>query len=288
MNASEVMTANAGVVRMRDHRDLRSFWWRALRAGLLVQALPGIAMDAGLVDDRYAWIRAVALWNPNAVIAGRAAGALDFDDCAPLSTISVYVNLPMADRGPIQFFRTKLDPALLEWKDGVRITGPAATAITAGLEDDLGPGTTALRKGRTTPAKISSAARSWSQRSRKRACELAHDLSGNPWSPAEVDAHRLFREAGIRGWQGNKAVVLDGTTLVPDISIEEARIAFEINSFQFHSTHRAMEEDSSRLNRFIANRWRSYTLTPRQMRDHREETKEFVRSVVWDRHRLGA
>lgn len=271
---------------MRDHRRLRTCWWRSLKAGHLLQPLPGIAMDAGLVDDRYAWIRAVALWNPNAVIAARAAAAIDFDEDAKLDTISVFVDRPMKNRGPIRFFRTALDVDLLHWKNELRITRPAATAITAGLEGDLVPGTTALRKGRTTPAKITAAAQSWPQRSRKQALELAHDLSQNPWSPAEVDAHRLFREAGIRGWRGNVPVTLDGQRFVPDISIEDARIAFEVNSFEFHGTQRAMEEDSSRLNRFLANRWRSYTLTPRQIRDHRDETKHFVRSVVWARHRL--
>lgn len=285
MDAGEVLAANGGVVRLREHRRLRSCWWRGVKAGRLVQPLPGVVMDAGLVEDNFAWIRAVSLWNPNAVVAGAAAAALDFDPTLQPAEVAVYFEGPMTDRGPLRFFRAKLDPDLLDWHGDVRVTGPTGTAITAALTGDLSPGTTALRKGLTSPTRIGLAAESWSPRTRNRARDVALDFSRNPWSPAEVDAHRLFREAGIRGWTGNGEIWFGERKFVADILIRRAKIAFEVNSFEFHSSRGAMEQDSSRLNQFLSHGWRSYTLTPGQIRDQREETKAFVRSVVWDRHR---
>lgn len=249
-----------------------------------MQALPGIAMDAGLVEDPRAWIRAVSLWNPNAVVAGAAAAAITFDEETPLTTVPVYVKDRVADRGPLRFIAGDLDPELLQYEGGIRVTNPAATAVTAGLAGQFGPGTAALRKHRTSPGKIAEAAEAFPLRSRPRARGVALDLSGNPWSPAEVDCHRLFRKAGITGWVGNVEVWLSGARYVPDVSLRGARIAFEVDSFQHHGSREAMEQDSGRRNQFLSHGWRSYTLLPSQIRDLEEETIAFVRSVVWRNH----
>ncbi|GAB3813105.1 hypothetical protein GCM10028820_07290 [Tessaracoccus terricola] len=282
------MAAARGVVRMKDHRSLRTSFWRNLKSGRLVQALPGIAMVRELAEDPRAWIRAVNLWNPNAVIAGCAAASITFDTEIPLTTVSVHVKDRIDDRGPLRFIAGQPDSDLLEWKDGIQVTGPEATALTAGLEGQLRPGTEALRLGVTTPGKILDAAEGWTLRSRRAARAVALDLSGNPWSPAEVDFHRLLRKAGIQGWQGNQAVWLGGSKFVPDASIHAAKIAFEVNSVEHHSSREAMEQDASRLNTFLAHGWRSYAFIPSQIRDFEAETIEFLRSVVWKRHRLSA
>lgn len=285
MGAREILDIHHGIVRTAQYRSLRTQWWRGVRSGNLVQALPGVVMDKGLEPDPRAWIRATALWNPNAVISGAAAAALTFDPGAEVTTIDVHVKGELADRGPIRFRRDTIDPELLDWVDGIRVTGPVATAITAGIVGDFGPGTAALRMGATTPPAVSEHAAMWSQRSVVRARDVALALSGNPWSPAEVEAHELFRAAGVRGWAGNREVLVNGRRLVPDIGLHRARIAFEVNSFQFHSSRTAMEHDAARHNQFQSIGWDSYVLTPAQIRDHRAETIEFVRSVVWARHR---
>lgn len=285
MGAREILEIHHGIVRTAQYRSLRSDWWRGVRGGSLVQPLPGIVMAKGLESDPRAWIRATALWNPNAVISGAAAAALTFDPEAQLAAIDVHVRGDLKDRGPIRFRRDTIDPDLLDWVDGIRVTGPVATAITAGVVGDYGPGTAALRMTAMTPSMVSEHAATWSQRNVVRARAVALALSGNPWSPAEVEAHELFRAAGVRGWEGNREVQVSGCVLVPDIGLRRARIAFEVNSFQFHSSRTAMERDAARLNQFQSIGWDSYVLTPGQIRDHRAETMEFVRSVVWARHR---
>lgn len=284
MRAQDILIAHHGVVRMVEHRTQRTSWWRGLQDGRLLQPLPGIVMDAGLAHDPRAWIRSVALWSPHAVIAGRAAAAMTFAPLIDVETVTVYARGRLPDRGPIRFRRSAIAPDFLDWSNGIRVTVPVATALTAGLENDFVPATTALRQRLISPADIAASAQRWSRHTAARARRVAEALSNNPWSPAEVDAHALFRRAGVRGWQGNPEVWLDGTRLVPDIGLIEARMAFEIDSFEFHSSNEAMERDAARKNRFLAAGWRSYALTPRQIRDHPEETAAFIRSVVWKRH----
>ena len=227
----------------------------------------------------------MSLWNPNAIIAGSAAAALTFDPSLRPREILVYAKGTLADRGPLRFRRDRIDPALTTWRNGIRMTGHVGTVLTAGLEGDLATGTTALRHGLVRPEDIAEHAASWTARRAPQARSVAHALSGNPWSVAEVEAHELFRSAGIRGWEGNQEVWLCGHRFVPDISIPATRTAFEVNSYEYHSSPDALERDGTRLNAFISAGWRSYSLTPRQIRDHPAEAIEFVRSVVWRRHR---
>lgn len=72
------MREYGGVVRVADHPELRSAWSRRATAGAVVRALPGVVMEAERARDPLAWVRAVHAWDPNAVIAGRAAAHLAF------------------------------------------------------------------------------------------------------------------------------------------------------------------------------------------------------------------
>lgn len=259
-----------------------------VRRGELVRVLPGVLLHPSVVDNPRVWIRAVHAWDPNAVIAGRAAAALTFAPDAEITAVPVYSLTRLEDRGPLRFHRSPVAPELLEWADDIRITGAEATAISGALAGDFEPATTALRKNLISPGSVEQATRWWSTRPRSKVREVVADLRGNPWSVAEVHAHRLFRRAGIVGWEGNPRLVLNGTEMFPDIAIRGCRTAFEINSFAHHSSRSEMEHDAARRNAFTAAGWRSYALTPRQITDLPDETIEFVRSVVWRRYRRGA
>ncbi|WP_461107535.1 hypothetical protein [Tessaracoccus terricola] len=287
MGIEDVLAAAHGVVRLAEHRPLRSSWSRAVKAGRLVQLLPGVVMDPGLVNDPAACIRAVTMWNPNAIIGGRAAAALTFDPEIDLKTVDVYAESHLTARGALRFHRDTIDPDLTKWEDDVRVTEAAATVLTAGILGDLHVGTRALKLEATTPKEIEKHAGWLTLRRATAARGVALALSRNPWSVAEVDAHALFRDAGLEGWEGNRPIMINGKELIPDIGFHDARIAFEIDSFEFHSAREAMERDGSRRNQFHSAGWRTYSLTPRQVREHRAETIAFARSVVWERHRRG-
>ena len=287
MRASDVIEYHRGVVPISAYPSLSSSWRSLVANGRLLRALPGIGLDAGLAEEPRPWIRAVQLWKPNAVIGGGAAAALTFAPELQLTSLHVYCETRQQDVGPLRLHRMML-PAHMVMCLGagaLRVTTPAATCLTAGLEGDLTPGTTGLRLGAVSVAGLKTTANSWRTRRSNALAEVVRDLSGNPWSIAEVQAHRLFRKAGITGWFGNHRIRVGSRTLVLDVAIPEAKVAFEINSFQFHSSREAMLHDSVRANALTALGWRVYTLTPGQITQHEEETGEFIRSVVWEQHR---
>jgi len=237
-------------------------------------------MDGALVEDPVAWMRAVHAWDPNAVVAGRAAASLAFAPETTVDRVSVYTSSRIADRGMLRFRRHVLRPELTSWVGGLRITMPAATGLTAALEGDYEPATTALRLSLVDVGALRECGRLLTVRPAGRVREVLRDLSGNPWSVAEVDAHRLLRGGGVTGWMGNHPVVLRGSRYVLDLAFPEAKVAFEVNSFQFHSSKQAMMRDAGRANALLAAGWRPYVLMPTQIAHHPEETLDFVRSVV--------
>lgn len=285
MGAAEVLADANGVVRMAEHRGLRTSWWRAIKAGRLVHFLPGIVMEPGLVDDVASCIRALILWDPNAIVGGRAAAALTFDPELDVKQVDVFAHVNFRKRGLLRFHGDTIDRDLTKWESGVRVTESVATVLTAGILGDLHVGTRALMLEATTPQAIEKTAELWTLRRARAARGVALALSRNPWSVAEVEAHALFRDAGLEGWEGNRAIIVDGKQLIPDIGFHDAKIGFEIDSYEHHSSREAMERDGGRRNQFHSAGWRLYSLTPRQVREHRAETAAFARSVVWERHR---
>lgn len=269
-----------GVVRTTEFPSLRTSWSERVTSGELIAALPGVVMDASLKDNPFAWIRAVHIWNPNAVIAGAAAAKLTFATELKLTTIRVLTSSKLLDRGPIRFHRCSIHPDLLDWVGELRVTGPDATALSAGIDGDYEPGTSALRLRLVTPESIAAAARRWTTRPRSAFRAAVNVLGSNPWSVAEVEAHRLFREIGIIGWVGNPRLIIDRQAVYPDIALLAPKIAFEINSFAHHSSRYDMERDSSRMNLLIAAGWQVYVMTPSQVRNNPVETAEFVKRVV--------
>ena len=237
-------------------------------------------MDAGLTSDPIAWVRAVHAWDPNATIAGRAAAHLTFAPDLAVTEIEVYRAGLQSDRGPLRFRRHLLNPELTTWVGSLRVATPEASALTAALAGDYDPATIALRKSMVSVASLSDAARLLATRPAHRLRTVLRDVSNNPWSVAEVRAHRLLRRAGIGGWIGNYPIAVDGQVLTVDIAIPEARVAIEVNSFEFHSQRAAMERDAFRSNALLSIGWRPYVLTPRQIAERPDETINWLRSVA--------
>lgn len=64
--------------------------------------------------------------------------------------------------------------------------------------------------------------------------------------------------------------------------------ALEIDSYEHHSSPADMEHDAARRNLFLAAGWRSYSLTPRQVRDDPAASVHFLRTILPQRHLSGA
>ena len=62
-----------GVMRVPAGAASEAQACRAVRHGLVIRPLPGVIMDGALAGHPGAWLRAVHLWRPDAVLDGRAA-----------------------------------------------------------------------------------------------------------------------------------------------------------------------------------------------------------------------
>ncbi|MCC2592332.1 DUF559 domain-containing protein [Tessaracoccus sp. OS52] len=278
---------DGGVLRIADHPGKRSALSRLVAEGRLIKALPGVLMHPDLNDDADAWLRAVLLWQPNAIISGRLAANWGMGLTLDVAEVLVSAKTRMKKRGLVRFQYLSFPTELLEWGPDVCFTGAEATCLAAGLAGDFDPATAALRGSRVTPESLLTTARRWPGRHHSERLELARELSRNPWSVAELQLHRLLRGSGIIGWTGNHAVTVAGNRFVIDVALPRMKLGFEVNSFEFHSTREAMERDSSRMNALAGAGWTVYVLTPRQITEDPDETVEFIRSVVNKRHKRG-
>ena len=118
-----------------------------------------------------------------------------------------------------RFVRRHLIPELWTEVNGYRLTVPALTALDL-CEDLGGDGIDEVLGGQGHPADLHETMalihRQPGNETRRR---LLRESSDEPWSAAERLLHRLLREAGIEGWQGNVELTIGRSTYVVDVAL---------------------------------------------------------------------
>ncbi len=118
-----------GVVSLPSAGPLSRQARRAVANGLAVRPLPGVVMDAALVDNPDAWIRAARCWRPDAVLTGRAALRAQCLPRISLDGVDLLVPHTLSDRPRVRGHRETLPDELVSTVRG----GPTATAAAACL-----------------------------------------------------------------------------------------------------------------------------------------------------------
>jgi very-short-patch-repair endonuclease len=90
---------------------------------------------------------------------------------------------------------------------------------------------------------------------------LLIDSRNEPWSAAERLSHRLLRAAGIKDWQTNMPVWLDGQIFYIDIAFKQRKLAIEIDGRLHETDEDLFESDRWRQNALVANGWRVLRFT---------------------------
>ncbi|MBI4900220.1 MAG: DUF559 domain-containing protein [Actinobacteria bacterium] len=235
-----------------DQRTLRS----ALAGGLVTRLLPGVYAAAGLSEDLAVRAATVALWNPDAVVTGRAAARLTF--WPDLSVTDIHVaRQARPPRGVgYRFEERTIAPEHIAELRGLRITAPALTAVD--LVDELGGDAidTCLRSRAARLEDLWSAFAAHPSRpgnaARRR---MLLDSRDEPWSAAERLSHRLLRAAHITGWKANHRVVISGSCYFIDIAFRRERLAVEIDGRLHEDDRRLFESDRYRQNQLVAAGW---------------------------------
>ncbi len=206
-------------------------------------------------------------WNRDAVLHGAAAAKLTFwpELTVPLIEASAGRDLR---RAGFLIKRRRLPVELIVEIDGVRATSPALTALD--LSTTLGGNAidTVLRTRAATLDQLHAALAVMPCRDGNRERRmLLLDSRDKPWSEAERDLHRILREAGITGWEGNWGFEkLTGTYWI-DVAFPGLKLAIEVDGWEFHKTKEAFENDRWRQNDLVLAGWRVLRFTATMIRD---------------------
>ena len=152
MELVDILEANGGVAKISSVGRVARQARRAAREGHVIRPLPRIVMTATAARHPESWMRAVRLWRPSAVFAGRAALYLAGMRDLKVTEIDVIVphSMPRCSRRPwLRFHRAASEP-VIEDRYGVRTTR-AYTCFWLALRGDWEAATECLRQGYATP-----------------------------------------------------------------------------------------------------------------------------------------
>ena len=244
------------VLQARDHRMLRNPILRATAEGRLARLLPGIYVDAGRAGELATRAAAVARWDPDAVICGRAAAALTYWPEATVGTIEVASVVRHAPQTGFVFTQRRIPPEVLQQHGALRLTAPSLTAMELATFEFTDPIDIALRRRAVSVASMRDALDLTSHRrghtDRRR---VLLDSRDEPWSAAERLAQRIYRRAGITDWVANLATVVRGATYYLDIGFRRERLACEIDGRLHETDVDVFETDRTRQNALVLAGW---------------------------------
>lgn len=191
-----------GVIRRRDHPDLRHAIDAAHRRGELVRLLPATYATPTAATTLEGRARAVCLYDPDAVVTGDAAAWLTGFPVREPATIEVTSPHQRRPAAGYEFRRRAIPPHLVRRMTGYRVSSRALTALDASgaAKDPVGY---ALRKGSSVKDLDLALATTRHRRGnagRRRKLDAARD---NPWSTAESRAHSALRRGRVSGWRAN-------------------------------------------------------------------------------------
>ncbi len=258
-----LIQANGGMIlgRGQPHTMARRLR-RLVAAQELASPLPGVFIPADLATDPPTLAKAVQAYYPNAVLAGAIAARLTYWPTLGVPHLSVLQRRDPPRIGPYRFSRRRVPPDLIYEIDGLRVQAPALTALELAEQSDGESIDRALRDRVATIASMRAALKESPHRpGNADSTRWLLDSRDEPWSRAEREAHRLLRAWGITGWRANHEVHCRGVRYFIDVAFPRKRIAMEVDSREFHSSHEAFEADRRRLTALRRTHWRILQVT---------------------------
>ena len=202
-------------------------------------------------------------------MASSAAAKVTFWPKLPVAQVEIAVSTRKGNHRGLRIARRRIPPELISEVQGIRVTSPALTALDLSVTLGGNAIDTVLRTRAATLDQMHEAlALVPSRRGNADRRMLLLDSRGKPWSEAERDLHRLLREAGIDGWQGNYGFELLSGVYWIDVAFEKLRLAIEVDGWEFHQTEEAFESDRWRQNDLVLAGWIVLRFTAKMIRDH--------------------
>jgi very-short-patch-repair endonuclease len=224
---------------------------------------------------------AVGRWDRDAVLTHEAAAAVSFWPGLAVPVVRCAVRHYRPPQSGFAFSRGPIPPELVWFRNGLRLTSPALTALD--LCEALGGGAIdrALRTRSTTVALMRMALAMTAGRTGNRVRrQLLLDSRDEPWSEAERQVHRLLRAAKITEWQANQPVRLGGVTVYPDVCFRRLRLVVEIDGREFHNDPEVFESDRHRQNLLVLHGWRVLRVTWQMIQQEPDRVIAMVREAM--------
>lgn len=282
----QLFADGGGVIHRSEHPELGATLDWLLRTKELTAILPGVYVPTTASADLAVRMAAVAAWNADAVIVGRAAASVTFWPEIRLDRIDIALRVAREFRSA--GFRLQRRTVPIDWvrelsfgTRTVRVSAPALTAVE--LADGLGgePIDNVLRTGQATLDDMWSALSAAKGRGgnaiRRR---LLWESRDTPWSESERLAHQLLRGAGIYGWRGNEKVVINGRIFYIDICLRRLKIAIEIDGRDHQRDITTFVRDRERQNALVLAGWTVLRFTWEDLDQHPQRFVAQVRSVI--------
>lgn len=245
---TELLDLSGGIIGRRHYPELITRLDAAQRRKELVAVLPGVLAHPDVARDWRTIVRAVPLWDDDAIVFGDAGAALTFWPELTPGPVEVAGRRARFRKPGVTVSERAIPPELIVRIAGVAVAAPALTAI------DLVPRyggdaiDRALRSRMTTLADMYRALDLTPGRpgnaDRRR---MLLDSRGEPWSEAERLSHRLLRRAGLTRWHANVPIVCHGHTYFEDIAMDDCPVVLEIDG-KVHLRPDAFETDRRRGN----------------------------------------
>lgn len=285
-----MLEAGGGLLRRADHPELRGSidWMLRSPKKEIVRILPGVVAASAVADDFQVRIKAVMLWQPDAIITGDAAARLDFWPEHPAEVIDVIVPQFTRAAPGVRIHRVRMPLDHMVETEGVRRTHPAWTSVWLADQDGGAAIDEALRRGEATVQEIQGALGSMSTRVATATRRFVVDNSRDtPWSQAERRWHMMLRRYGVTDWSGNLPVEIGGVRMVLDAAMEELKIAMEVQSVQHHTDPETFYKDQGRITNLVANGWTYFPITTRMMDEEHTLMAQFFATIERCRRELG-
>lgn len=277
---------SGGVISRRQHPKLARIidWLAATKR--LVPLLPGVYARPTEAGDIGVRLRAVNLWDPDAVIVGRGAARLGYWPDLSVGTITIATKRRIAPQPGFALSRRVIPPELIVTVGSVRYACPALAAIDLAVEFESGdPIDKALQTGATDLESMHTALAALPFRRDNPARTLVLlDSRDKPWSAAERKLHRILRGGGVVGWITNHQVWIGKQRYFLDVAFRRLKIAIEVDGFEFHTTTAAFERDRYRQNQLVLEGWLVLRFTWTMITKHPEEVLEVVRRAIRTRN----
>lgn len=218
------------------------------------RVLPGTYIRAEDAAVREVRLAAACAWAPDACLWGRCAldaAGRNVDPFGEGEEILLAGRAKHPQLG-ITWYRADVPPLFVERRDGLRFARPVVAAVgLAGRDGGVAIDHLLL----TEPEAGDELGRvlDWFDGradNRARRATLS-SVRRRPWSGLERKLHRLLRRYGVTGWVANQPVDTPFGWFVPDVLFEAERLVLEVDSWEYHGSPQAFEDDRARQNRMV-------------------------------------